>query len=104
VMHPWREHIQEIARFPNVQCKVSGLVAYADPANWNPDDLRPFVDHVLESFGWDRVMFGSDWPVCTLAARYRQWVETLFSLTQAAGETNQRKLFRDNAIRAYRLS
>jgi predicted TIM-barrel fold metal-dependent hydrolase len=104
VMHPWREHIQEIARFPNVQCKVSGLVAYADPANWKPDDLRPFVDHVLESFGWDRVMFGSDWPVCTLAARYRQWVETLFSLTQAAGETNQTKLFRDNAIRAYRLS
>jgi len=104
VMHPWREHIQEIARFPNVQCKVSGLVAYADPANWNPDDLRPFVNHVLESFGWDRVMFGSDWPVCTLAAGYRQWVETLFSLTQAAGETNQRKLFRDNAIRAYRLS
>jgi predicted TIM-barrel fold metal-dependent hydrolase len=104
VMHPWREHIQEIARLPNVQCKVSGLVAYADPANWNPDDLRPFVDHVLESFSWDRVMFGSDWPVCTLAASYGQWVEALLSLTQAAGETNQRKLFRDNAIRAYRLS
>jgi L-fuconolactonase len=72
--------------------------------NWKPEDLRPFVDHVLESFGWDRVMFGSDWPVCTLAASYRQWVEALLSLTQAAGETNQRKLFRDNAIRAYRLS
>jgi predicted TIM-barrel fold metal-dependent hydrolase len=104
VMHPWREHIQEIASLPNVYCKVSGLVAYADPVNWKPEDLRPFVDHVLESFGWDRVMFGSDWPVCTLAASYRQWVEALLSLTQAAGETNQRKLFRDNAIRAYRLS
>ncbi len=104
VMHPWREHIQEIASFPNVYCKVSGLVAYADPVNWKPEDLRPFVDHVLESFGWDRVMFGSDWPVCTLAASYRQWVEALLSLTQAAGETNQGKLFRDNAIRAYRLS
>jgi predicted TIM-barrel fold metal-dependent hydrolase len=104
VMHPWREHIQEIARFPNVSCKVSGLVVYADPLNWKPEDLRPFVDHVLESFGWDRVMFGSDWPVCTLAASYRRWVESLLSLTQAAGETNQRKLFRDNAIRAYRLS
>jgi predicted TIM-barrel fold metal-dependent hydrolase len=104
VMHPWREHIQEIARFPNVSCKVSGLVVYADPLNWKPEDLRPFVDHVLESFGWDRVMFGSDWPVCTLAASYRQWVESLLSLAQAAGETNQRKLFRDNAIRAYRLS
>jgi predicted TIM-barrel fold metal-dependent hydrolase len=104
VMHPWREHIQEIATFPNVHCKISGLVAYADPVNWKPEDLRPFVDHVLESFGWDRVMFGSDWPVCTLAASYRQWVEALLSLTQAAGEANQRKLFRDNAIRAYRLS
>jgi predicted TIM-barrel fold metal-dependent hydrolase len=103
VMHPWREHIQEIARFPNVYCKVSGLVAYADAINWKPEDLRPFVDYVLKSFGWDRVMFGSDWPVCNLAASYRQWVETLLSLTQAAGETNQRKLFRDNAIRAYRL-
>jgi predicted TIM-barrel fold metal-dependent hydrolase len=104
VMHPWREHIQEIASFPNVYCKVSGLVVYADPVNWKPEDLGPFVDHVLESFGWDRVMFGSDWPVCTLAASYRQWVEALLSLTQAAGETNQRKLFHDNAIRAYRLS
>jgi predicted TIM-barrel fold metal-dependent hydrolase len=104
VMHPWREHIQEIATFPNVYCKVSGLVAYADPVNWTPEDVRPFIDHVLESFGWDRVMFGSDWPVCTLAASYRQWVETLLSVTQAAGETNQEKLFRDNAIRAYRLS
>lgn len=104
VMHPWREHIQEIATLPNVYCKVSGLVAYADPANWKPEDLRPFVDHVLESFGWDRVMFGSDWPVCTPAASYRQWVEALLSLTQAAGEANQGRLFRDNAIRAYRLS
>ncbi len=104
VMHPWREHIQEISRFPNVYCKISGLLAYADPANWRPEDLRPFVDHILESFGWDRVMFGSDWPVCTLAASYRQWVDALLSLTQAAGETNQTKLFHDNAIRAYRLS
>ena len=104
MMHPWREHIQEIASFTNVYCKVSGLVVYADPVDWKPEDLRPFVDCVLESFGWDRVMFGSDWPVCTLAASYRQWVEALLSLTQAAGETNQTKLFRDNAIRAYRLS
>jgi predicted TIM-barrel fold metal-dependent hydrolase len=104
VLHPWCEHIQEIATFPNVYCKVSGLVAYTDPVNWRSEDLRPFADRVLESFGWDRVMFGSDWPVCTLAASYRQWVEALLSLTQAAGETNQEKLFRDNAIRAYRLS
>lgn len=103
-LDPWRAHIAEIAKFPNVSCKVSGLVAYADPATWSKEDLRPFVDHVVASFGWDRVLFGSDWPVCTLSASYRQWVEELRAITQAAGEVNQRRLFYDNAIRVYRLT
>lgn len=102
-LEPWRQHIREISRFPNVFCKVSGIVAYADLVNWKPDDLRPFVDHVIECFGWDRVMFGSDWPVCTLAASYTRWVEALTSLTNGAGKNNQAKLFRDNAIKVYRL-
>jgi predicted TIM-barrel fold metal-dependent hydrolase len=68
------------------------------------DDLRPYVEHVIECFGWDRVMFGSDWPVCTLSASYNQWIETLTSLTQSAGAANQRKLFHDNAVRVYRLA
>lgn len=103
-LDPWRARIREIASCPNVICKVSGLVAYADPIRWTADDLRPFVDHVLDSFGWDRVMFGSDWPVCTLAASYKKWVETLLALTQVAGAANQQKLFHDNAVRTYRLS
>ena len=103
-LDPWRERIRELSKFPNVSCKVSGLVAYADPANWKADDLRPFVDHAIECFGWDRVMFGSDWPVCNLTASYSRWVETLRALTQSAGEANQKKLFHDNAIRVYRLS
>ena len=103
-LEPWRKHIREISNLPNVVCKISGLVAYADLVNWKAEDLRPFLDHVLGCFGWDRVMFGSDWPVCTLAASYKKWVETLLSLTQAAGQANQGKLFRDNAIRTYRLS
>jgi len=102
-LHPWRDRILELSKFPNVTCKISGLVAYADPANWKAEDLRPFVEHVIESFGWDRVMFGSDWPVCNLTAGYTKWVETLLTLTHSAGEVNQRKLFRENAIRAYRL-
>jgi predicted TIM-barrel fold metal-dependent hydrolase len=101
---PWRSHITEIASFPNVSCKISGLVAYADPERWTAEDLKPFVEHVIAAFGWDRVLFGSDWPVCTLSASCRQWVETLQALTHEAGETNQRKLFYDNAIRVYRLS
>jgi len=103
-LDPWRSHITEIAKFPNVSCKISGLVAYADPQNWTAKDLRPFIDHAIGSFGWDRVMFGSDWPVCTLSASYRQWVEALQAITQGAGEVNQRKLFHDNAVRLYRLS
>jgi predicted TIM-barrel fold metal-dependent hydrolase len=103
-LDPWRSQITEIAKFPNVSCKVSGLVAYADPQSWTAEDLRPFIDHAIGSFGWDRVMFGSDWPVCTLSASYRQWVEALQAITQGAGEVNQRKLFHDNAVRVYRLT
>ena len=102
-LDPWREHIRELSKFPNVACKISGLVAYADPVNWKAEDLRPFVEHIIESFGWDRVMFGSDWPMCNLTASYTKWVETLLALTPSAGEANQRKLFRENAIRTYRL-
>jgi predicted TIM-barrel fold metal-dependent hydrolase len=102
-LDPWRAHVRELSGLPNVTCKISGLVAYANPTNWQPEDLRPFVDHAIESFGWDRVMFGSDWPVCNLTASYQRWVATLSSLTHAAGEANQKRLFHDNAIRIYRL-
>jgi len=102
-LDPWRANIRELSSLPNVSCKISGLVAYANPANWMAEDLRAFVDHVIESFGWDRVMFGSDWPVCNLTASYQRWVATLLSLTDAAGEANQNKLFHDNALRIYRL-
>lgn len=104
VLDPWREHILEMSKLPNVVCKVSGVVAYADPENWTADDLRPYVDHVIECFGWDRVMFGSDWPVCTLSSPLQRWVETLTALTSDAGEEKQRKLFYENAARVYRLS
>jgi predicted TIM-barrel fold metal-dependent hydrolase len=99
----WREDVWAIAALPNVVCKVSGIVVNADRTHWTAEDLRPAVEHVIASFGWDRVMFGSDWPVCTLAASYRRWFETLSELTRDAGEENRRKLFHDNAKRIYRL-
>ena len=99
----WRESIAEIATLPNVACKVSGIVVNADRDNWTAEDLRPSIEWVIASFGWDRVMFGSDWPVCTLASSLRRWVETLDSLTTSAGDENRRKLFADNARRIYRL-
>jgi predicted TIM-barrel fold metal-dependent hydrolase len=104
ILDPWRANIHSIAKFPNVFCKISGLVAYADPHNWTAEDLRPYVDHAIQCFGWDRVLFGSDWPVCTLSASYRQWVDALVLLTSSAGEVNQKKLFEQNAIRIYRLA
>jgi predicted TIM-barrel fold metal-dependent hydrolase len=104
ILDPWRAHMAEIAQLPNVVCKVSGLVAYADRQHWTAEDLRPYVDHAISCFGWERVLFGSDWPVCTLAASYKQWVDALQTITSSAGEGNQKKLFHDNAVRVYRLS
>ena len=100
----WRERIAEIADLPNVVIKVSGIVVNTDVENWTVEDLRPAVEHVIASFGWDRVMFGSDWPVCTLAASYRQWFDALNFLVKDASEANKRKLFKENAERVYRLS
>ncbi len=102
-LDPWRAHLRQIAALPNVVCKLSGLVAYADPQQWTEEDLRPFVDHVLASFGWDRVMWGSDWPVCTLSATYQQWVDAALSLTKSAKPADREKLFSKNAERVYRV-
>lgn len=99
----WRERMREIASFPNVTCKISGIVVNTNTENWTVEDLRPVVEHAIECFGWDRVMFGSDWPVCTLAASFKQWFLALTFLTKEAGDENQRKLFYENAERIYRL-
>jgi L-fuconolactonase len=103
LLDPWRAHIQAFAALPNVWCKVSGLVVEADWQRWTADDLRPYLDHVLTSFGADRVMFGGDWPVVLRAARWRQWVDTLDAATAAASADERRKLFHDNAVAFYRL-
>jgi L-fuconolactonase len=101
---PWSKGIAEVAKRPNVVCKISGIVASARPGAWRPEDLTPFVERCAEAFGTDRVMFGSDWPVCTLAATYKQWVEALQFITRAWSETERRKLFHDNAVRFYGLN
>jgi len=102
---PWRQAMREIASYPNVlACKISGIVVNTDIPNWTVEDLRPAVEGVIEIFGWDRVMFGSDWPVCTQAASFKQWFDALSFLTKDAGEENRQKLFRENAERVYGLS
>ncbi len=101
---PWRAHIRELAELPNVVCKLSGLVTEADHQVWTLDDLRPYVAHVLDQFGEDRMLFGGDWPVTLLASSYVRWVETLDILTAHLSWEGRRKLWAENARRVYRLA
>ncbi|GEO36705.1 amidohydrolase [Skermanella aerolata] len=100
---PWREHIRAMAELPNVWCKLSGMATEADHQNWTRDDLRPYIDHVVECFGFDRLMFGGDWPVSTLATDYPRWVDTVLWATGSCSEIERRQLFRDTAAGFYRL-
>jgi predicted TIM-barrel fold metal-dependent hydrolase len=99
----WQKDIGRLAQCKNLVCKVSGIVAGARPKTWTADDLAPFVNHVLDSFGPERVMFGGDWPVCTLRATYQQWVDALKAIVRNRPADHQRKLFHDNAVRFYGL-
>jgi predicted TIM-barrel fold metal-dependent hydrolase len=99
----WQRDMARVARGRHVVGKVSGIVASARPGQWTVDDLAPIVNHTLEVFGPDRVMFGGDWPVCTRTARYRQWVEALKQIVRSHSAAEQRKLFHDNAVRFYGL-
>jgi L-fuconolactonase len=103
LMDPWRAQIAELASFPNVICKVSGMVTEADMERWTPEDLRPYVDHVIASFGEERVAFGGDWPVAFQASAYPRWIETLDQLTSGLSSAGKRKLWHDNATRFYRI-
>lgn len=102
-MEPWASQIAELRDFPEIYCKLSGLVTEADHVNWRPEDLRPYVAHVLDVFGIDRVMFGSDWPVALLAAS--SYGDVVNALRTIVGPTlsvdGHRKLFHDNGARFY---
>jgi predicted TIM-barrel fold metal-dependent hydrolase len=102
-LRQWQRDIEAVAKRKKVVCKVSGIVASAKPGHWSADDLAPIVNHTLDVFGPDRVMFGGDWPVCTLAATYKQWVEALKAIVHERKEEEQRKLFHENALRVYGL-
>lgn len=104
-MDPWRAGMQAMAEVPGMMCKLSGMVTEASHADWRPTDLMPYVDHVWQLFGPDRVMFGSDWPVCRLAAEYGEVVNAL--RTCLAGRLDAAaslQVFGQNAIDFYRFS
>lgn len=99
----WKKDIAELARRKNVVGKISGIVAQAKPGKWTPDDLAPVINHTLEVFGPDRVMFAGDWPVCTLGATFKEWVAALKTIVADRPKAEQKKLFHDNAVRFYEL-
>jgi len=100
---PWATHMRALARYPNVCCKVSGLVTEADWERWRPDDVRPYLDVVFEAFGPDRLMFGSDWPVCLLAGSYARVTELVERYAEQLSPEERDDLFGGTAIRFYGL-
>ncbi|HEY6407709.1 MAG TPA: amidohydrolase family protein [Ktedonobacteraceae bacterium] len=103
LLDPWQADVRKLAEFPNVACKISGMVTEADHEGWQPADLEPFIRVVLEAFGEERVLFGSDWPVALLASPYRRWYETLGALTADLPVAARRRLWAENAQRFYRM-
>ena len=100
---PWWGQMRELAKLPNVVCKISGAITEADHSAWAKEQVKPYVAHAIDCFGFDRVMYGSDWTVSELTHGYPTWVEILDEVVAGASGTERRKLYRDNAIRTYRL-
>ncbi|WP_282701398.1 amidohydrolase family protein [Streptomyces sp. CC219B] len=103
-LQPWASLIRQLAAQPNVFCKLSGMVTEAERGHWSASALRPYADVVLEAFGPQRVMFGSDWPVCLLAASYEEVVAVAEELTAGLTEAERSEVFGGTATRAYRLT
>ncbi|MGH9339997.1 MAG: amidohydrolase family protein [Acidobacteriota bacterium] len=103
VLSPWREHMQELARRENVYCKLSGMVTEADWSAWKEEDLAPYFEVALEAFGPQRLLFGSDWPVCLLACGYQRWHQTAHRLASSLSESEQQQIFGVTAGRAYNI-
>jgi len=100
---PWARDLRRLAALPNTAAKLSGLVTEADWVDWQPSDLRPYTDIALDAFGPGRLMFGSDWPVCTLAASYGEVLGAARDLTADLSDTEREAIFAGTAISLYRL-
>jgi len=104
-LEPWKQLMALAAQHRNVYCKLSGMITEADHLNWSVRDVRPYIEHTVDCFGWDRVIFGSDWPVCLLAGSYDQVIQALMEvLGPRMDAKSEGKLFGKNAIDFYNLS
>jgi L-fuconolactonase len=99
----WKKDITSLSKLPNVSCKLSGMVTEASWNNWTLESFKPYIETILENFGIDRVMFGSDWPVCLLSGSYKQVLEVLDYATQLLSNSEKNKLMGQNAINFYNL-
>ena len=103
-IQPWARNLAELARRPNVFCKLSGIVTEADYRSWTPEKILPWMETALNAFGPARLIFGSDWPVCRVATTYAGWVQTVESFAVSLSAAERQALFHDTAVRAYRLA
>lgn len=100
---PWQRELRELAALPNVHCKLSGLVTEADPAQWTRESLRPWFAAAIEAFGPERLMFGSDWPVCLLASAYDRWLGTVEHWLAGCSAKDRAAVLGGTAMRVYGL-
>ena len=100
----WRDHFLAAARYPNVYCKLSGMITEADHESWQPADLKPYVECALEAFGPERLMYGSDWPVCELAGTYQQVFEALNEVLGPISDHERALIFGQTAAKFYNLT
>ena len=99
----WKKEITRLANYPNVYCKISGMVTEADWNSWTAADLKPYLDTVVAAFGTERIMFGSDWPVCLVASTYSKWLNLLQNYFNTFSSSEQEAIFAGNAIKFYKL-
>ena len=103
IRDPWREHMKALASHRNVFCKISGVANEADHAGWTREQLKPYIAHAIECFGFERSMYGGDWHVMELAIAYPEWVSLVDWVVEGTTAAEKQKLFRDTAIHFYRL-
>jgi L-fuconolactonase len=102
-IEPWRTQLRAVADYPHVMCKLSGLPGEADHRTWSAAQIQPFVEAVVDAFGFERVVYGGDWPACLPANSLAEWVNVLDRVFSGVPLHDLRRVYRDNAIRFYRL-
>lgn len=103
-VNPWKTHIEQLATFPNVYCKLSGMVTEADWETWEYKDFIPYLDIIINAFGTDRLLFGSDWPVCLLGGSYTKILQLVMTYFDSFSPTEKKAIFYENTKQFYQLT